>query len=284
MKNLFTSLAICCIVVFAAKAQTPTLTQIWETDTTLTTPESVLYDSRNNVLYVSCINGKSVPENQESFVAKVGLDGKIQQRIMTSGLNAIKGMGILGNKLYVAGFFALAEINLTTNKVVNKYEVPEAKMLNDITVDEKNQIVYVTDMRANSVWKLQQGKLEKILDGAPLKNPNGLFFENGKLLIGNGEGILFSYDTKTKNLSKFAEGMGTDKSGIDGIESDGKKGYFVTEWRGKIWHVSPDGKTSLLLDTVDKPMNTADIEYIPAKKMLLVPTFLKNKVVAYKVN
>lgn len=268
----------------AVFAQTPTLTQVWETDTTLTTPESVLFDTKNNVFYVSCINGKSVPENQESFIAKIGLDGKIQQRIFTSGLNAVKGMGIIGNKLYAAGFFAVVEIDLATGKVINKYDVPEAKMLNDITIDEKSKTLYVTDMRANSVWKLQNGKLEKILVGGLLKNPNGLFYDNGKLLIGNGEGILYAYDTNTKELSKFAEGMGTEKSGIDGIESDGKKGYFVSEWRGRIWHVTPAGKTSLLLDTIDKPMNTADFEYVTSKKLLVVPTFLKNKVVAYKVN
>jgi len=284
MKTFSLLLIIGCMLSFNTMAQSPKLTKLWETDTTLTTPESVLFDAKNNVLYVSCINGKSVPENQESFIAKVGLDGKIKQRMMTSGLNAIKGMGIIGNKLYAAGFVALVEIDLTTGKVIKKYEVPEAKMLNDITIDEKNQIVYVTDMRANSVWKLQDGKLEKLLEGAPLKNPNGLFYQNGKLLIGNGEGILYSYDTKSKELSKFAEGMGTDKSGIDGIESDGKNGYFTTEWRGKIWHVTASAQPTLLLDTVEKPMNTADIEYIPSKKMLFVPTFLKNKVVAYKVD
>ncbi|MFD2519922.1 SMP-30/gluconolactonase/LRE family protein [Emticicia soli] len=284
MKTLFTSFCLCCALSITAMAQTPTLTQVWETDTTLTTPESVLFDTKNNVLYVSCINGKSVPENQESFIAKISLDGKIQQRIFVNGLNAIKGMGIIGNKLYAAGFFAIVEIDLATGRVVNKYNVPDAKMLNDITIDDKNKTLYVTDMRANSVWKLQDGKLEKILEGSPLKNPNGLFYENGKLLIGNGEGILYAYDTKTKDLSKFAEGMGNEKSGIDGIESDGKKGYFTSEWRGRIWHVSPQGKPSLLLDTIDKPMNTADFEYVSSKKLLIVPTFLRNKVVAYKVN
>lgn len=284
MKSTFILMLAFVGICFVTKAQTHKLTQLWETDTTLTTPESVLFDSRNKVLYVSCINGKSVPENQESFVAKIGLDGKIQQRIVTNGLNAIKGMGIVGNKLYAAGFFALAEIDLKTGKLLKKYDVPDAKMLNDITTDDKSQVVYVTDMRSNRVWKLQNGNLEKILDGAPLTNPNGLFYENGKLLIGNGDGVLYAYEVQTKQLTKIAEGMKTDTRGIDGIESDGQKGYFVTEWVGKIWHVSPDGKTSLLLNTVEKAINTADIEYIPSKKMLLVPTFLKNKVVAYQVD
>jgi hypothetical protein len=36
---------------------------------------------------------------------------------------------------------------------------------------------------------------------------------------------------------------------------------------------NPEGKTQLLLDTVEAKMNTADIEYIPSQKILLVPTF-----------
>lgn len=283
MKTFVCQLLCLLLVSLLTNAQTPKLTPLWETDTTLTTPESVLFDAKNKVLYVSCINGSSVPENQKSFIAKIGLDGKIKQRIVTSGLNAIKGMGILGDKLYAAGFFALVEIDLRTGQLLKKYEVPDAKMLNDITTDDKNKVLYVTDMRSNRVWKLQNGKLEKILDGAPLTNPNGLFYENGKLLIGNGDGVLYSCDLQTKQLTKVAEGMKTETRGIDGIESDGKKGYFVTEWPGKIWHVSPAGKTTLLLSSVEKQINTADLEYIPGKKMMIVPTFLKNKVMAYQV-
>ena len=105
-------------------------------------------------------------------------------------------------------------------------------------------------------------------------------FENDKLIIGNGDGKILALDLKTQQYATIAEGMG----GLDGILSDGQKGYFATEWRGKIWHINPEGKTQLLLDTVDAKMNTADIEYIPSQKTLLVPTFWKNKVIAYKVN
>lgn len=259
------------------------LEKIWESDTTLTTPESVLYDAKRNCLFVSCINGTSVAENQNSFVAKVGLDGKIQQRIFTEGLNAIKGMGILKDKLYAAGFFALVEIDANSGKILHKYEVPEAKMLNDITVDTENQIVYVTDMRANRIWKLSNGKLEKVIDGTPLNNPNGLFYENNSLLVGNGDGILYRLDLKTNQLTKVAEGMTRDKRGIHGIEADGKGGYFVTEWYGKLWHVKADGQKELLIDSMADKINTADIEYISSKRLLFVPTFLKNKVMAYRV-
>lgn len=259
------------------------LEKIWESDTTLTTPESVLYDKKNKCLYVSCINGTSVAENHNSFIAKLGLDGKVQQRFFTTGLNAIKGMGLLNDKLYTAAFFALVEIEVHTGKILKQYDIPGAKMLNDITVDAKNEVVYVTDMRSNCIWKLQSGKLEKVFDGSPLVNPNGLYFENGSLLVGNGDGVLYSLNLTSFSLKKIAEGMTRENRGIDGIEANGRGGYFVTEWSGRIWNVAGNGEKTLLLDSGPDKINTADIEYISSKKLLLVPTFFYNRVMAYKI-
>ncbi|MDJ1491603.1 SMP-30/gluconolactonase/LRE family protein [Cytophagaceae bacterium DM2B3-1] len=259
-------------------AQSVKLTKVWETDTTVTTPESVFYDSKTNTIYVSCINGGPAPENSKSFIAKVSPDGKVLQRI-TEGLNSTKGLIVSGNKIYVTEIFKLVEIDLKTGKVIKKYDVPEAKFLNDVTADESG-MVYFTDMRNNRIWMLHNGMIMKVSEGGPLNNPNGLLYETGKLLVGNGDGKILAYDIKTKQYTTLAEGMG----GIDGLVSDGKKGYFASEWRGKIWHVTPDGKIELLHDTVDQKINTADIDYIPSKKTLLVPTFFVNKVLAFKVD
>jgi len=278
MKKLFGLLLLISCVANAQK-----LEKIWETDTTLTTPESVLYDKKNKCIYVSCINGTSAPENHNSFIAKLGLDGKIQQRFFTKGLNAVKGMGLLNNKLYTAGFFSLVEIDVLTGNILNQYDIPGAKMLNDITIDPKNQVVYVTDMRSNCIWKLHSGKLEKLFDGSPLVNPNGLFYENGLLLIGNGDGILYSLNLTSFSFRKIAEGMARETRGIDGIEANGKGGYFVTEWSGRIWNVADNGEKTLLIDSGPEKINTADIEYISSKKLLLVPTFFYNRVMAYRV-
>ncbi|MDI9857868.1 SMP-30/gluconolactonase/LRE family protein [Flectobacillus roseus] len=257
-----------------------TLTKIWETDTLISTPESVVFDTKSKALYVACINGAPTATNEKSFISKLDLNGKITQLKVTENLHAVKGLDVLDGKIYVAEIFKLVEIDAKTGKVLQKYEVPNATFLNGVSVDKKNKIVYFTDMRSNRLWKLEKGQLVKVAEGAPLKTPNGVFFENDKLIIGNGDGKILALDLKTQQYATIAEGMG----GLDGILSDGQKGYFATEWRGKIWHINPEGKTQLLLDTVDAKMNTADIEYIPSQKTLLVPTFWKNKVIAYKVN
>jgi hypothetical protein len=39
----------------------------------------------------------------------------------------------------------------------------------------------------------------------------------------------------------------------------------------------------LLLNTSTEKINAADIKYIPANHLLLVPTFLDNRVMAYEI-
>jgi sugar lactone lactonase YvrE len=240
-----------------------TLTKIWETDTLISTPESVVFDTKSKALYVACINGAPTATNEKSFISKLDLNGKITQLKVTENLHAVKGLDVLDGKIYVAEIFKLVEIDAKIGKVLQKYEVPNATFLNGVSVDKKNKIVYFTDMRSDRLWKLEKGQLVKVAEGAPLKTPNGVFFENDKLIIGNGDGKILALDLKTQQYATIAEGMG----GLDGILSDGQKGYFATEWRGKIWHINPEGKTQLLLDTVDAKMNTADIEYIPSQKL-----------------
>jgi len=70
----------------------------------------------------------------------------------------------------------------------------------------------------------------------------------------------------------------------DGVEAVGDGGYLVSSWNGKVTYVAADGTTTKILDTTSGSVSAADIEYIPEKKLLLVPTFFKNKVVAYELN
>lgn len=280
MKKSFKTVAFFALVLSSNYAFSQvTLKKLWETDTTLTTPESILFEPKSNTVFVSCINGGPAATNEKSFIAKIDLSGKITQLKLSENLHSTKGMGFLDGKLYVAEIFKLIEIDPKTGTVLHKYEVPDAKFLNDVSVDDKNKIVYFTDMRSDRLWKLDKGQIVKVVEGAPLKSPNGVFFENGKLIVGNGDGKILAYDLQSQQFSTIAEGMG----GIDGILTDGKKGYFASEWRGKVWHINTEGKTQLVLDLVDAKVNTADFEYIPNKKLMLIPTFLKNKVLAYSV-
>ncbi len=67
------------VILFSANAvfAQHKLVKIWETDSTLKVPESVLFDGKNNVLYVSNIDGAPDGKDGVGSIGKVNLDGTI---------------------------------------------------------------------------------------------------------------------------------------------------------------------------------------------------------------
>ena len=57
-----------------------------------------------------------------------------------------------------------------------------------------------------------------------------------------------------------------------------------TYLKGYLIYVTKEGEKILLLDTAEEGINSADICYIPSKKMLLVPAMLNNKLIAYTLS
>lgn len=256
------------------------LVKAWETDTTLRTPESVLYDG-NNTLYVANIDGKSDSLDGSGFISKVSLDGKIENLRWTSGLNAPKGMGLYKDRLYVTDVYRLVCINTANGQAEKTWDaVGKGAFLNDVTVD-KEGTVYVSDSRADKLYRLKDNKWEVLMEGEQLNKPNGvLAVGKNKLMIGSTKiGALRAVDLNTKTMTTLADGM----ANTDGIVPEGKGNYFVSDWNGQLFHVSADGTKQQLLDTRGEKINSADIEYVASKKLLVVPTFFKNKLVAYRV-
>lgn len=250
------------------------LEQIWATDTTLMTPESVLFDGSNNVLYVSLIDGAPDGKDGKGGIAKVGTDGKIIDANWVTGLSAPKGMGMAGDQLYVTDLTDLVQIDIPSGKIVKKTSVEGAVFLNDVNVDKQGN-VYFTDMRAGKIHLLKDGKVSTFHEG--IDNPNGvLAVSDGVLYTESGKLQKIDADKKVTTL---AEGM--DKS-TDGIEEVAPGEYLVSCWVGEIYHVK-EGVATKLLDTKADKINSADIGYDAAKKIVYVPTFFKNSVVAYQL-
>jgi sugar lactone lactonase YvrE len=266
--------------VFNASAQA--LKKRWETDTLLRTSESVLFDPKENVLYVSCINRVVDDQfNQGSFIAKVSPeDGKILTQKWADKFNVTKGLGLHGDKLYVTELKAIAEINLRDGTVSKRYEVPGARFLNDLAIDSRG-VVYFSDSQGNKLHALRDGQIETLAEGPHLQGPNGVLVDDDRLIVGGSQaGTLYAFDLKTKQTKPIAEGLGR----TDGIVPDGKGNWLVTSWSGQVFRVKPDGSKTELLNTTAEKINTADIDYAPEKKLLFVPTFFHNRVIAYEVD
>lgn len=273
IKNLLFT-ALFSASVLSVQAQN-TLTEIWATEGTIPVPESVFYSEGDKILYVAQIDGKSGEKDGKGAIGKVGLDGKVIDLNWVLGLNAPKGMGKLGSKFYVADVTDIVEIDFKSGKILQKYPVEDSKFLNDLTIDSKGNI-YVSDSDTHKVHLLKDGKVSTYYEN--LTRPNGLLVIGTDLLILDS-GSLIKLDANKKPTT-LAEGL--DKS-TDGIVEVKAGEYIVSCWAGVIYYVKSDGSKELMLDTKAAGSNTADIGYDAKKKIVYVPTFLKNSVVAYQL-
>lgn len=253
----------------------PTLTKTWETDTVMTTAESTLYNEDADMIYVSNIEGDHSTKDGKGFISRVRPDGSIAQLRWVSGLNAPKGMAMLNGKLYVTDIDELVEINMADSTIAKRYPVQGATFLNDAATDGEK--VYFTDSGTGKVHVLENGKVATVAEG--MEGINGLAFnEAGEPFVLDGKGLR-KYNMQDKNATPVNETV----TGGDGLVIIDDSTYIASRWQGEIYLIR-NGKEHLLLDTKGEESNTADIDYIEEEQLVLVPTFLKNRVVAYKLN
>ena len=253
--------------------QEPSLEMAWETDTVLTTNESVLYSPEDNMLYVSNIDGQPTEKDGKGFISKLSHDGKVQKLKWVSGLDGPKGMGIMDGKLYVTNIDELVEIDLKSGKITKRYPVEGGQFLNDVVIGDK--AVYFSDMNTGKLHKLSDGKVSTVKEG--LKGINGLDFRNGDVYMNTEAGIQrLAADGKLETINE-------EVTGGDGLVIIDDDTYLASRWQGEIWLINEGGATKLLDSKADE-IQTADIGYIPEEKLVLVPRFFSNKVTAYKLS
>lgn len=257
------------------ETKTPTLTLLWETEASLPTNESVLYDEATGTIYVSNIGGMDPQaKDGKGSIAIIDKDGKIVNPAWVSGLNSPKGMAISNGKLYVTDIDELVEIDIATAKVSNTWKVEGAQFLNDVAAH--NGTVYFTDMNT--------GKVHSYADGAIALVSEGHATING-ISVG-GDGIIYGLDAsglKMWHSDGTSMVVNPNVTGGDGLVILGDGNYIASRWQGEIWFASAEGQT-MMLDTKAAESNTADIGYNAADKIVYVPTFFKNKVAAYKLD
>jgi sugar lactone lactonase YvrE len=275
--------------------------KIWETPVDLKNPESVVYAPKQNLLFVSNINGKPDQKDQNGFISTVSpSNGSIVELNWVTGLNAPKGMAVNHNssRLYVSDITDLVEIDIDGEKI-KRFNAPGSAFLNDVAVDNQGNI-YVSDTVTNTIYKLDRDAdnsnnttLQAWLQSPQLNGPNGLHVDNSKnrLIVASvgemskpGAGIEV-VDLKNKSISSLGkEGLTSPFGGLDGIESDPTEThYYVTDNpAGRLYDVNANGSEySTLIELGTQ--GTADLGLIPSQSIMIIPVMQDNKLVAYKL-
>jgi len=254
------------------------LTKTWESEAALKTPESVFFDARRKVLYVSNIDGEPWTNDGKGSIAKVGLDGKVIAAEWVAGLDCPKGLALStdGKWLYVGDYGGLVVIDVDAGKVKEKIAV-EGSLLNDVVNDKGT--IYASDSKGKKVYAFKDGKASVFLDEKVLKGPNGLQVHKGSLYVLDNDSL--NLVQKDHSLKVLADGM---PGGADGLENVKGDDFLVSVWSGAVWYVKADGSKELLFDGKAEKTSTADIGWDPATQTVYVPTFFKNTVIAFKVD
>lgn len=263
----------------------PKKVEPWTVTDGMQAPESAYVVPGTRDLYVSQVAGVPTDKDGNGRIAKMTIDGALVKADWASGLNAPKGLRSHGGTLWVADIDQVVGIRLDDGRITTRVNVPEAKFLNDVAVGHDGT-VYVSDMALSRIYAVKDGAVTVWADGPDLEHPNGLLVEGGFLVVAawgkpsedfstKVPGRLYRLDLQSKKKTPVTR----DPTGnLDGLESDGRGGYVVTDWlAGKVLHIAGDGATRVLRTF---PHGTADHAYLPAQDLLILPHMLGNKVEA----
>lgn len=273
------ALALCLLTTACGAPATKTPSQeAWPSVWRLTgfdSPESVAVGEDGRTLYVANVGGEGEIHDGNGFISRVSAGGRMLERQWVTGLDAPKGAIVSGGKLYVSDIDKLVEIDIASGRVAARYPAPGATFLNDVAVAPDGTVL-VADSGTGRIFALH-GKAMVVWAGGPeLKSANGLLPEPGRLLVTTMEGKLLSMAYVTKAVKVVATGLGQ----ADGVAPAQGEDYFVGEWPGRLFVVTPDGKSKAIVDSRKDGIYIND--FIRVGDLLIVPNWKPGSLTAYR--
>jgi sugar lactone lactonase YvrE len=259
------------------------------------TPESVRYDSANDVFYVSNINGSPLAKDNNGFISRMKADGTIDSLELIAGgrggvtLNAPKGLALIGDTLWVVDIDAVRAFNVRTGVTVATVDLSSyhALFLNDICVGGDGAL-YVTDTGiqpsgsgmapvagSQRIFRIDAAHRATIaLASDSLHWPNGITWDkSGKRFI------VVPYD-KVPQLLAWRPGtpqpvtIGYGSGQYDGVEILADRRLIVTSWADSTVSIR-DGNVRESIRALPSP---ADIGIDTRRMHIAVPLLTKDRV------
>ena len=271
----------------APAARAAEWSQAWKA-TGFDLPESVSWDKNAKVFYVSNLGGDPTTKDGNGFISRLKADGTVDALRWVTGLDAPKGTGVAGDRLWVTDIDRLVEIDTAKGAIVNTYAIPGAKFLNDLAIAGDGRI-FIADTFGNAIYVFKDGVVTDFVRGGGLVGPNGLAVDEKDLIVAElgdaSEGFEKLKPGRVKSVS-LDTGAVTDYSGadpvggLDGVAFAGGKGLFVTDNPGGRLLRIRQGKEPK--EIMKLQPGAADFAFVEDDGLLVVPQMQQNEVVAHK--
>jgi len=249
------------------------------------TPESVLWDSAQDVYFVSNINGSPITKDGNGYISVVSPDGTLRDSAFIKGLNAPKGMAVVGDTLWVTDIDVVRGFNARTDAPVATISVPGAVFLNDIAAAPDGSL-YITDtairfgaqgpehVGTDQIFRIAPDrKVSSALKTDSLARPNGITWDAANqrfVIVSFGGGTIRAWKPGETTTTPLGTGPGM----FDGVEL-AHGALWVSSWADSSVYRYADGQGTNVIKGVPSP---ADIGYDAKRNRVLIPIFTGNRV------
>jgi DNA-binding beta-propeller fold protein YncE len=260
-------------------------------------PESVRYDSAQDIYFVSNMLGAGSAKDGEGFIARIRasdlqpLDVFIEGGVRGATLNAPKGMVLQGDTLWVTDIDVVRGFHRVTGAPLRTIDLAALKpqMLNDIAVSPDGTL-YITDtgiaMTDKGVLHPGGDKVIGIRPGGTTTvrtNAGEIGWPNGVAWDAHGgRWIVVSFDPFRSTVSALSPHGGAPveiahgKGRYDGVEVLADGTMLVTCWNDQSLHmIKPDGSDVRLIGNV---FTAADIGVDTRRNRVAIPLASRGRV------
>lgn len=249
------------------------------------TPESVKWDSAQDVYFVSNINGAPNAKDGNGYISVVNPAGTMRDSAFIKGLDAPKGMALIHDTLWVADIDVVRGYDGRTAAPVATIKVPGAVFLNDIAAAPDGSL-YITDtairfgakgaehVGTDQIFRIAPDrKVSVALKTDSLGRPNGITWDAANqrfIVVPFGTGKLLAWKPGETTVTTLGTGPGQ----FDGVELV-HGALWVSSWADSSVYRYENGQGTNLIKGVPSP---ADIGYDAKRNRVLIPIFTGNRI------
>ncbi|MEL7834514.1 hypothetical protein [Fodinibius sp. Rm-B-1B1-1] len=243
-------------------------------------PESVQYDSEQDLFFISNFNGDAAADSN-GFISRAQPDGTIDSLKFITGttahpLHGPRGMTIKGDTLFVADQKGIHGFNRHSGTHISFIDFTdfEPGFLNDIALGPQGQL-YVTDSRKPQLYQISGKTVSIAVDSLSHVN-NGIMLDeaNQRLVMAAWEDgkTFLTWQPSSNTLDSAGTGLGGN---YDGIEPISKNSFIVTSQADSTLQLIKNGSGQIFVNVPGKP---ADIGVDTKRNRVAVPYIALNRV------